>query len=159
MRKKLLFTLLFMVLSLNIFARQQKPDTTINNNKEEIIKTAFQFIGIPYKYGHQNPKTGFDCSGFTGYVYKLHGTILPRTAKMQWNSGLEIHKDSIQQGDLVFFKGRKSKTVSHVGIITKVHLDGSFTFIHASCSNGIALEHSSTSYYKSRYIGIKRISR
>ena len=84
---------------------------------------------------------------------------MPRTAADQATVGTKVQKKNIKQGDLVFFRGRKTKKTGHVGIITKVEKDGKFQFIHASTSKGINIDNSELSYYKSRYIQTRRVIR
>ena len=86
----------------------------------EIAQYAQQYVGYPYVYGGSSP-SGFDCSGFTMYVYSQHGYSLPHSATSQWQSGLGTQVYSIselQPGDLVFFQGTYNcgDYITHVGI-------------------------------------------
>lgn len=126
---------------------------------ETIVKTAMQFIGVPYKHGTSSPRS-FDCSGFTSYVYKQYNISLSRCSRTQYTQGKVIkNKADLRAGDLVFFQGRSGRGgVGHVGIVTEVSpTDKSFKFVHASCSKGITTEKSTTAYYSSRYVGARRI--
>jgi cell wall-associated NlpC family hydrolase len=96
---------------------------------EEIAAYAQNFLGTPYVYGGSST-SGFDCSGFTKYVYGQFGYTLNRTATDQLSNGVSVRKDELQPGDLVFFKYRTSKPVSHVGIYI-----GSGQFVHASTNS------------------------
>jgi len=104
------------------FARQPKPTPA------QLVATARQFTGYPYLWGGRSTK-GFDCSGFTLTVYKLHGITLPRDANMQVFAGREVPVDSsfsaLQQGDLLFF-GRNRSRITHVGMYI-----GNYRFIHS----------------------------
>lgn len=75
-----------------------------------VAATALQFLGVPYVYGGTTP-AGFDCSGFTSYVYGLHGISLPRSASSQWGVGVGVSYADAQAGDLVIMNGG-----GHVGI-------------------------------------------
>jgi cell wall-associated NlpC family hydrolase len=77
------------------------------------VAIASRYLGVPYRYGGSSPR-GFDCSGFTQYVYGQLGKSLPRTSSQQYNATTHISRSSARPGDLVFFftGGR----VSHVGI-------------------------------------------
>lgn len=75
-----------------------------------VVDTAFQFLGVPYVYGGASP-AGFDCSGFTSYVYGLHGISLSRSSYDQAGAGVAISAADAQPGDLVIMNG-----AGHVGI-------------------------------------------
>lgn len=77
-----------------------------------VVEIARSLLGIPYRYGGTSPSTGFDCSGFTQYVFAKAGTSLPRTASAQQRAATPV--DSPRPGDLVFF----GSPVWHVGIYT-----------------------------------------
>lgn len=122
-----------------------------------IIKSSMSYVGTPYKWGKSDPKVGFDCSGFTKFVFGGFGITLPRTANGQYNVGDYIRPNEWEIGDLVFFKGKKSKGIGHVGMVTKVDtISNNFYFIH-SCNSGVRIDNSQNSYYKQRYVGAKRI--
>ncbi|MDF2522585.1 MAG: cell wall-associated hydrolase, invasion-associated protein, partial [Clostridiales bacterium] len=125
-------------------ARELKVDT--------VIKTAKQYQGVPYVWGGASP-SGFDCSGFTQYVFAKNEITLPRTAALQYNTGTWVDKDKLLPGDLVFFTTYKPGP-SHVGIYI-----GNGQFIHASSGAGqiIISDLFSNPYYNSHYIGAKRI--
>lgn len=119
-------------------------------NPQKVVSYAKEFLGIKYLYGGMSPN-GFDCSGFTSYVYKAFGINLPRTASGQAGTGLSVSKDNLVPGDLVFFE-TYTKGISHVGIYV-----GNGQFIHASSSKGITITSLSDSYYLTRYRGATRI--
>ena len=76
----------------------------------DIVEKAKEFLGVPYRYGCMNPKKGFDCSGFTTYVYKSLDIQLTRTSRSQIKDGVWIEdRRDLQAGDLVFFTGTRSK--------------------------------------------------
>ena len=125
----------------------------------DIVEKAKEFLGVPYRYGCMNPKKGFDCSGFTTYVYKSLDIQLTRTSRSQIKDGVRIEdRRDLQAGDLVFFTGTRSKkTIGHVGIVTEVdEHTGEFEFIHAG-RGGICINSSSDGYYDRRYVGACRV--
>jgi uncharacterized protein YgiM (DUF1202 family) len=73
----------------------------------QISRFALQYIGIKYIYGGDSPG-GFDCSGFTMFVYQRFGWKLPHNAADQMAIGIKIDKSDLLPGDLVFFRDRKS---------------------------------------------------
>lgn len=125
---------------------------------EDIVKTALQYLGTRYRAGQSSPN-GFDCSGFTSYVYKQEDINLLRSSRAQYTMGTPINDiGNLQKGDLVFFGGsRSSRTVGHVGIVTDVDpATNRFKFVHAS-RTGVKVDDSDSQYYSRRYIGARRI--
>jgi len=122
-----------------------------NSIRRSIIKTAENFIGVPYRWGGTSFREGFDCSGLTMTVYQLNGLNLPRTSIKQWKVGKPVLRSQLTKGDLVFFATSGWKKVSHVGIYT-----GNNKFIHASGSGKkIRMDSLSGKYYRSRYVGAR----
>ncbi len=119
---------------------------------ENIIQTGKRFQGVPYLWGGDTPQ-GFDCSGFTQYVFKLNGINLPRTADAQYELGVSVSYDNLQPGDMVFFT-TYAPGPSHNGIYI-----GNGLFINSSSSRGVSIARMDNSYWAPRYIGAKRILR
>jgi cell wall-associated NlpC family hydrolase len=107
-------------------------------------------VGVSYKTGGSTNK-GFDCSGFTQYVYKKLGLSIPRQSNAQFRAGTTVSKSNLRAGDLVFFN-TTGGGVSHVGIYI-----GNGNFAHSSSSKGVTISKLSNSYFANRYIGAKRI--
>ncbi|HAF18026.1 MAG: LysM peptidoglycan-binding domain-containing protein [Thermacetogeniaceae bacterium] len=126
--------------------KQKENQVNPPQPKANILETAKQFQGVPYKYGGSSP-SGFDCSGFVQYVYGLHGIKLPRVAADQAKTGTRV--DSPAVGDLVFFA--ENGSVVHVGIYA-----GNNTFIHANRKQGVIFTSLNQQWYKERYIGANR---
>lgn len=101
-------------------------NTTTKTKGEEIVEYAMQFLGKPYVYGGSSPK-GFDCSGFTSYVYKHFGYNISRTASGQASEGTNVAKKDLQPGDLVIYKNQSLTRIGHVGLYI-----GNNKMIHAS---------------------------
>lgn len=124
-------------------------ETTTSNSSQgsEVVAYAKTLLGCKYVYGGTTTK-GFDCSGFTQYVYKHFGVNLNRTAAAQYSNGTSV--SNLQAGDLVMFG--KSE-INHVGIYI-----GGNTFIHAANpSKGVTTDTLSSGYYKTNYVGARRI--
>ena len=118
---------------------------------DKVISIANSLKGTPYVRGGSTPK-GFDCSGFTSYVFRLGaGISLPRTSSGQATVGKAVSKAELQIGDIVYFN-TNGKSVSHVGIYV-----GNNSFIHASYTKGITVTSLSNSYYVPKYLGARRV--
>ena len=133
---------------------KKTTNTTANvpasGNGSSIVATARKYLGYKYVYGGSSPSTGFDCSGFTSYVFKQHGISLNRTAAGQYSNGVAVSRSNLQPGDLVMFG--KSR-INHVAIYI-----GGGQIIHASTpSTGVRIDSLSTGYYNNNYVGARRI--
>lgn len=116
-----------------------------------IVQTAQKYLGTPYRFGGNSP-AGFDCSGFTSYVYKKAGYRLPRATKAQYGKLNPIRAPKV--GDLVFFR-TSGKRISHVGIYV-----GEYRFIHApSSGKTVSYADIRNSYWKPRYAGSRTVFR
>lgn len=119
---------------------------------QEIADYALQFLGYRYVYGGSSP-SGFDCSGFTSYIYKQFGYSLYRSASDQLKNGAAVSRSELQPGDLVMFRKNTSRPASHVGIYI-----GNNQFIHASTSKvGVIISRMSDAYYTTGFVGGRRI--
>lgn len=120
---------------------------------ESIIATAKNYIGIPYRYAGTTPK-GFDCSGFTQFVFKQHGITIPRTSIAQAGAGEKISKENLRIGDLVIFHGTYRNGPSHAGIYI-----GNGNFIHSSStrSRGVIISNLSSGYYSNHFHSGRRV--
>lgn len=113
--------------------------------------TALSLRGVPYVWGGDSP-AGFDCSGFTRYVYGRHGVRLPRQAADQYRVGARVDRDDVQAGDLVFFT-TIAPGPSHVGLAL-----GDDEFVHAPSERGVVrVERLSGSYWARRWLGARRV--
>ncbi len=123
--------------------------------RAQIVTLAQSFLGTPYRYGAMNPKKGFDCSGFTTYLYKQFGYSLNRSAAGQTKNGTAIGKEALNPGDLVLFRDPKINraAASHAGLYI-----GNGKFIHASSrGGGVKISSLNDSYYARYFIGGRNI--
>lgn len=120
----------------------------------DMVLTAMNFLGVPYRRGGNSEDAGFDCSGFTRHVFESSlGLVLPRRADEQARSPdlIKIGKDELRPGDLVFFNTLK-RTFSHVGIYI-----GEGKFIHAPRSGQeVRIEDMRFEYWSKRFTGARR---
>ena len=125
--------------------------TTIYN---ELISYAKKFLGVKYLYGGASPVSGFDCSGYVGYVFKNFGIKLNRSAEDMYQNGIKVSKSQLKAGDILFFDASSRKAsgkIDHAGIYL-----GNDSFIHASSTNGKVMIQK-LSEYRGTYIGAKRV--
>ena len=119
----------------------------------EVVEYAKQYLGYKYVAGGSSPSIGFDCSGFTTYVYKHFGISLNRSSKGQIKNGVAVSKNNLQPGDILIFNGSSNTSIGHVGIYV-----GGNDFIHAANSReGVIITSLSSSYYQKRYVGARRV--
>jgi peptidoglycan DL-endopeptidase CwlO len=111
-----------------------------------VVGIAMQYLGIPYQWGGASPSTGFDCSGFTMYVYAQVGVSLPHNAAMQYSMGSPVGREFLQPGDLVFFNG-----LGHVGIYI-----GGNQMIHSPHTGDVVKISALTGWYSDTYVGARR---
>ena len=115
-----------------------------------LISSSFQYVGVPYWFGGTTPR-GFDCSGFTRYVFSQVGINLPRMADGQFSVGRPVSTEKLRPGDLVFFETYEPGP-SHVGIYI-----GNSQFISATSSRGVVVADLFGYYWGERYIGARRV--
>ena len=127
---------------------------TVRDTASDLVMTAMNFLGVPYRRGGNTEETGFDCSGFTRHIFENSiGLVLPRRADEQATSAglLSINRAELKPGDLVFFNTMK-RTFSHVGIYV-----GDEKFIHSPRAGGeVRIEDMRESYWSRRYTGARR---
>lgn len=121
-----------------------------SSSVRRIVQASLRYQGVPYVFGGTTPN-GFDCSGFTRYVFAQAGVYLPRAADEQYEVGRTVSYNRLQSGDLVFFSTYESGA-SHVGIYL-----GNGQFISATSSRGIAIARLDSGYWGDRYIGARRV--
>ena len=146
-------------------AKSSSTQTSSSITKgQEVVEYAKQFLGVPYVYGGAS-KSGFDCSGFTMYVYKKFGISMRHGAQAQAKLGTAVKADkksatslkqNLQPGDLVFFLDYETMDeIGHCGIYI-----GDGKFIHASSGSGYCVKINSLlpgEYYNTRYCAARRV--
>ena len=131
---------------------QEEETTTETVTGNQVVEYAKKYLGYKYVAGGSSQK-GFDCSGFTTYVFKHFGISLNRASKGQIKNGVAVEKSKLQAGDLVIFNNESNSAIGHVGIYI-----GSGKFIHAANKKeGVTITELSMSYYSKRYVGARRV--
>jgi cell wall-associated NlpC family hydrolase len=126
----------------------------VRNKASDMVLTAMNFLGVPYRRGGTTVETGFDCSGFTRQVFSTSiGLVLPRRADEQARAAglVSVKRDQLEPGDLVFFNTLR-RNFSHVGIYV-----GEGKFIHAPRTGGeVRVEDMRFVYWAKRFTGARR---
>ncbi|MBR9787633.1 MAG: hydrolase [Vibrionaceae bacterium] len=133
-----------------IVAVTTTPAKTLSS-KPELLKFYNEWHGTPYRLGGTQ-KSGIDCSAFVQKAFvEAYQLALPRTTKQQSKQGIELRWNEAKQGDLVFFKTRR--TTYHVGIYL-----GNKQFMHASTSKGVIISRVDNPYWASKFWQIRRVT-
>ncbi|MFT2007130.1 C40 family peptidase [Pontibacter sp. 13R65] len=120
---------------------------------KELLKTVTKWLGTPYRYG-SNTRKGTDCSGFVTSIYRdVYGIDLSRNSHSMFSDVERIRKDSIQTGDLVFFRRGPNQPIYHVGIYLKGN-----KFIHSATNGGVKISSLKEPYYRSHYFAAGRVN-
>ena len=129
--------------------------TTVRDGTSNLVDSAMNFLGVRYKLGGNTAETGFDCSGFTRYVFENSlGRVLPHRADEQANAPelAKVDKKDLKPGDLVFFDTMR-RTFSHVGIYL-----GDGKFIHSPrTGETVRIEDINISYWAKHFTGARRV--
>ncbi|MDH1011641.1 C40 family peptidase [Pseudomonas nicosulfuronedens] len=122
----------------------------------DILDRAFSLIGTPYRFGGKSERTGFDCSGFVGYLFREEaGISLPRSTREMINMDVPlVSKADLQPGDLIFFNNRGRGRVSHAGIYIG---DGQFIHSASRRGGGVRVDSLDESYWRLSYMEAKRV--
>jgi cell wall-associated NlpC family hydrolase len=126
----------------------------VRDGASDMVLTAMNFLGVPYRRGGSTEATGFDCSGFTRHIFEMSlGLMLPHRADEQANAAglMKVNRDDLRPGDLVFFNTMR-RTFSHVGIYI-----GDGKFIHSPASGGaVRVDDMRYAYWSQRFNGARR---
>ncbi len=124
--------------------------TDLSSARRSVMAAAEGWLGTPYLFGGLS-RSGVDCSGFICNVYETVPLRLPRNSAAQATVGQEVDIENALPGDLVFFN-TTGAGVSHVGILIN-----SDQFVHASTSSGVIVSSLSESYYRDRFLFLRRV--
>jgi cell wall-associated NlpC family hydrolase len=133
------------------------PAPTATSSAAVVLPTADRYVGVKYTWGGESPKTGFDCSGYTQYVFARHGVRIPRTSRAQVaaGSGVPVRLEALQPGDLIMFAER-GRPISHVAIYA-----GNRRIIHSTKSGGgVRYDNLNTrrgAWYVNHMVAVRRV--
>ena len=141
----------------NNSAEEKKSENTTTNSDttsgSNVVSFAKKYIGYSYVMGGTRPSTGFDCSGFTYYVFNSCGYSLSRSCQVQARSGKAVSRANLQPGDLVFFNNTSDGGIGHVAIYI-----GGGRIVHAENSRtGVRTDTINSGYYNKYYYSARRI--
>lgn len=127
---------------------------------DSLVEFAESLMGRPYKFSGIS-KDGFDCSGFTWYVFNHFGIDISRTSRLQAKTGSEVSYHNARKGDLIIFTGTNPavRHPGHVGIITEKNNE-QISFIHSSSArrnSGVKISEVEGTGYKKRFITVRRV--
>ena len=125
-----------------------------NRTVRDIVTTARNYTGTPYKYGGTT-RNGMDCSGLVTIAFNSANLKLPRVSADMANVGKEIKVKDLRPGDLVFFITGKEDKISHVGIVTDIRSKDEIFFIHAA-DTGVKEDNLFTKYYQKTFVKATR---
>jgi cell wall-associated NlpC family hydrolase len=156
MTARIRFALLFLVVLACVAARATgalgaqrhiSHATAVAHQQVRIVRFARRYLGVRYSYGGTSPASGFDCSGFTRFVYAHFGITLPHYSGAQFGRGRRVSRWGLRPGDLLFFDG-----YGHVGMYI-----GNGLFIHAPHSGTRVSINPLAGWYSARYDGARRL--
>ncbi len=126
---------------------------------DSVIAYSKNFIGYHYHYGSNGQNKSFDCSHFVSYVYKNYGVNIPCSSAGLSQLGEKIDISNVRPGDLMFFKGRNSKStrVGHVSLVIENN-NGHIKLIHATDRGVVIDEYDKMKYYQQRFLMARRLS-
>ena len=142
-------------LGINRHAKPSRPDPPKHADPKpssrgaKVASVAQRYLGIPYRWGGESPRTGFDCSGFVWYVFSRVGVSLPRVVSAQYAVGKRVSRGALRPGDIVFFDG-----LGHDGIYI-----GRGRFVHSPHTGDVVkISSIHESWYDSRWVGARRVA-
>lgn len=162
MKKRVAICFFLMAAALRLTAQTATKDSVcvMPGLGDSITNYAQTFLGTPYKYGCAS-KSGFDCSGFTWFVFAHYGITVPRGSKEYQTFGKTVSIEEARKGDIIVFRGThpNDKRAGHVGIVIS-NPGEPLRFIHASSSknhSGVVITEYFSSAYPKRFIRICRV--
>lgn len=132
---------------------------TTGTKPEQLMQFAEQQIGVRYVYGSDDPKVGFDCSGFITYVFNHFNIQVPRSSVEFTSVGQTVPVTEARRGDIILFTGTDSMSneIGHMGLITENN-NGTIKFIHSTSGRQMGVTITVLDdYYRSRFMRVARV--
>ncbi len=135
----------------------KKATNTSDKDKQELVNYALSLIGSPYVYAGMS-ENGFDCSGFTTYVFEQSGLEIGRSSSLQADEGHPVNLTEARPGDLLIFTGtdKTDRTPGHVGIVISSPGD-TVSFVHSSSNGGVKISQVEGTAYEERFLDVRRV--
>ena len=134
-----------------IFKAKSRKSTSYSKEVGKVIQAARTYMGTPHRDGGTN-RYGIDCSALIQNSFQAAGLNMPRTSRLQSETGVPVERRELRPGDLVFFSDRKiGSGITHVGLVTEILPGGDVKFIHTSSKLGVTENLLSTSYFTKTY--------
>ncbi len=132
----------------------KKYEAAVAQLRQDVPGWAQNYVGTRYHYAGTSPKTGFDCSGFTSYIFKEFDIKVSASSSTQSTQGIKMPVKDARPGDLVFFShGGRSKSIQHVGIVVSNDEKDGLVICHATNTRGVVVENVYESdYWKKRLL-------
>ena len=138
------------------YTRKSSPSTS-SSLRKNVANYAKKWKGVKYKYGGKDPK-GFDCSGFTSYVYRKFDVQVTPSSKVQAKTGHKVALSRARTGDLVFFSKTGRGAVSHVALVVSNQKNEGLVVIHSTSSKGVIVQNiSKSSYWKPKMLFARNV--
>ncbi|HEY0372757.1 MAG TPA: C40 family peptidase [Thermoanaerobaculia bacterium] len=148
--KKFAVAVVLVALLAPVAVAQEAPEEA----RPGLVQRALSWLGVPYRFGGQDEKKGFDCAGLVRRVFSTVAVDLPRTAAAQFRQGCIVQREELQPGDLVFFRDTYKHGISHVGIYI-----GTGQFVHAPSSRrSVSIDRLDSPYFDRRFAGGRRLT-
>lgn len=138
-------------------SRATRRVNRLDAQQQQVIEAARSFTGTPYRWGGTT-RSGMDCSGLLMIAFQQAGVNLPRTSAEQSSIGRLVSLRELRPGDLVFFatKSKRSRKVTHAGLVTEIRGKQNVQFIHASTKLGVVESNIFSDYYRRAFVKARR---
>lgn len=126
---------------------------------DSIANFGMSFMGLHYYYTGKTPATGFDCSGFTSYIFGHFGIELSPASKEQIFAGHQVPLEQVKKGDLLIFTGThvSVREPGHVGIVISDQGELPIRFVHSSSNGGVKISEVQGTRYADRLLQVRRL--